>query len=352
MSTILQKSEFLWDRFGFNHFKRRMNEDTKVVGSSKKNYIDALAIALQNSSTLNLHMEKLCLEAQLLGTRQVELFIVNDKKDRSYLTSFLNNIVTTTNSDISSSYPFPLRDKAALSRVSGLHFLRKASVSLGNISYQCVIVSTVTDKVVKSPANKYLNAMGKKKHTSGAEFFVEEKEYRQHFHAMLWNESKGHFIISVDRTDGLSISDCRDELYRLRTYVNQHSKADIGKAKNVFGAIDPLYKAVDGYITKLGILTTQSNPVRLKLGSNEECIKKDQYHSLGETHGHVHTRFSVAKRWLKKLNDGNSIEVTIELPGSPSQLDTGVPLSDFSIHKCARLEDIQFSLGTVYPHAS
>jgi len=352
MSTVFEKAEFLWGRFGFNHFKRRMNETVKIVGSSKESYVVALESALVTDSSVIDTMDALSLEAHLMGTRQVEIFSVQTQSDKTALSLFLSGLQVSAKQSLLDRYPYPIVDKVLLSKIDGLHVLSSSSILLQNVEYQCVVLSSVSNKVVRSSASKYLNSNGQKLTRTGAEFFVEEKSYRQHFHTLLWNEESGTFIISADRTNGISVSDSRDELFRLRQYVKSKSSADIGDAKNVFDAIDPIYDSADGHITKLGILTAQNNAVRLKLGSNETCIKKDQYHSSGEDEGYVHGRFSVAKRWLNPVGNDVYLDICIELPGKPAQLDTGQPLTDFSIHKCARLEDIQFSLDIISPHAS
>ncbi|TOO01275.1 hypothetical protein CGH44_22820, partial [Vibrio parahaemolyticus] len=126
---------------------------------------------------------------------------------------------------------------------------------------------------------------------------------------------------------------------------------DYGNATNVFGAIEPLYNANDGYITKLGHVTTNGNPVRIPLKSKQKCLKQDNYHQAGEGGGHVHAKFAVFKKWeFAQAGSKRVVDIEVGLAGQPKMLDTAQPLTDFSINKPKRLEDFNFAIDKVLSH--
>ena len=80
-------------------------------------------------------------------------------------------------------------------------------------------------------------------------------------------------------------------------------------------------------------------------------MKQDHYHQAGEGGGHVHAKFSVAKKWIFKLDDTNKIvDIEVNLAGKPNMLDTSQPLTDFSINKSKRLKDFDFAIDKVLSH--
>lgn len=347
-----QVSELL-DRYNFLFVKRLVKSVVNTSAQSKQDFIEDIAVKASTSDELRALLADLGRRSAQLGTRQVEVFSLDNQSTKSRLANFFDELELSTSGAMLSFYPFSVSgtENLSLLKRGEIKVMEKGLIALGDVDFHFVVLSTVTEKEVKTSANEYMTDEGLEfLRANGGSAYVYSKKKIQLFHTLYWNVENGQFIISVDRRN-LCVSDSQDQLYIVRNFLFK-SMVTIGEPMNIFEAINPLYNESDGYIVKLGHVTTQSNPVRLSLKGTENCLKQDLYHNSGESEGYVQAKFAVAKKWYFSDEDENTHCVEIELSGKPAMLDTSQPLTDFSINKCLRIEDFDFAVKNVRPFAS
>ncbi|MBX9044222.1 hypothetical protein HCG99_11585 [Enterobacter ludwigii] len=341
----------LLERFSFNFTKYEINKVLHVTSLSKAAYKQEILSVVDGNEELINKIKELGLLALQLDTRQVEVFrVTGDDKDA--LDAFFSSVQVTTETSINDAFPFPIEDRAQLNRLSTgiIYPIKSDAVSVGTSEYRRLIACSMVDKEIEEPVPaSHLSQTGQRLLGNDTVFTMKRKVRTQLFHVIYWCSESSRLIISVDR-NGLSIAASQDQLFMLRQFLMQHG-VDYGQATNVFGAIEPLYNAVDGSVTNLGHVTTDGNPVRIPLKGRQECLKKDHYHQAGEGGGYVHAKFMVAKKWKFPVDDtGRIVEVEVALSGQPKMLDTAQPLSDFAVNKVRRLEDFSFAIDKVLSH--
>lgn len=342
----------LLERFGFNFTKFEINKVLQVTSQSKSAYKQEILSVVEENEDLKNKIKELGLIALQLDTRQVEVFriAVDDVKDA--LDAFFSSVQFTTEISINDAFPFPIEDKSHLSRLNTgiIYPIKSDTVSVGEFEYRRLIACSIVDKEIEEPVPaSHLSQTGRNLLGTDTVFMMKRKVRTQLFHVIYWCSESSTLILSVDR-NGLTIASSQEQLFMLRQFLMHHG-VDYGQATNVFGAIEPLYNSVDGFVTNLGHVTTDGNPVRIPLKGRQECLKKDHYHQAGEDGGYVHAKFMVAKKW-KFLIDGTSriVEVEVMLAGQPKMLDTAQPLSDFAVNKVRRLVDFGFAIDKVLSH--
>ncbi|EGT4277856.1 hypothetical protein E7W39_03760 [Cronobacter sakazakii] len=353
MTTSYQhRLDTILERFSFNFAKGQINEVISLKSRSKEVFKQAVISAIPGNQKLLEKINMLGLLALQLDTRQVEVYFINDEATKQKLSSFLQGIKILSENVIHEAFPFPVEDASKLSQLTRgrLYPALSDKVEIAGLNYQRLVACAVVDKEIEEPVPPgHLSNEGRKLQRADTVYMMKRTVRTQLFHVIYWCPDTSKLILSVDKNT-LSISASQDQLFVLRTFLMSNG-IDCGEAINVFGAIEPLYNAVDGFITKLGHVTTNGNPVRIPLKSKEECLKKDHYHQAGENGGHVHAKFMVAKKWKFKVDGSDStIDVEVGLMGQPKMLDTAQPLTDFSINDVKRLEDFSFSIDKVLSH--
>ncbi|MEZ8854709.1 hypothetical protein AB4453_01190 [Vibrio atlanticus] len=343
----------LMGRFGFQHTKREIKKVFSTKAASKESFREEVAREASASSELQAAISDLGLLASKMGTRQIELFRVHED-DHESLDDVFDNVTLTSSGDVYNAFPFPIEDQGKLRKLKKNVVLpmQKLDTTLGDYQFKTLIMCAVAEKEVEEIlAAAHLNDEGLEytKDQEG-ELVFKKKQNTQLFHTAYWSKEAELLIISVDR-HSLSHTSSQDQLFLLRGYLT-NSGAHPGDALNVFNAIEPLYNESDGYVVKLGHVTTQSNPVRIQLKGSEKCLKQDRYHSTGENQGFVDAKFAVAKRWFFKGESEVKIPVEVELSGKAAMIHTAQPLTDFTVNKCVRLQDLDFVIKNVLPHAS
>lgn len=342
----------LLERFSFHFAKNQVKQVISTVSRSKDGFkADVLAVVNDNKNLQN-KLDELGLLALQLDSRQVEVFSISDATVQTALDTLFSTVKSTTEQLILDAFPFPIENKAQLSRlkIGTVYPVKSDTVDMGTNKYSRLVICTVVEKEIEEPLlPAHLSTAGQQLLNTDTTFTMKRKMRAQLFHVIYWCSALSKLIISVDR-NVLSLSVCQDQLFVLRNFLKVKG-IDTGLATNVFGAIEPLYKAVDGYITKLGHVTTDGNPVRIPLKSKQKCLKQDQYHQAGEVGGHVHAKFAVAKKWEFDIpGSSRVVDIEVALMGQPKMLDTAQPLTDFSINKPKRLEDFNFAIDKVLSH--
>ncbi len=335
------------ERFNFNFTKYQLNQVIQFPSRAKDDFKKAVLAAIENNVPLQDKIKELGLLGLQMDTRQVEIFNISDDITKARLNSFFGNVQLTTESVINSAFPFPIENKVQLNslKTGTIYPVLSDTVIFGQSKCNRLITCTVVDKEIEEPVpSSHLSQSGVRLQKSDTVFTMKKKVRTQLFHTLYWCHDSSKLILSVDRND-LSTLACQDQLFIFRQFLMAKG-IHHGQAINVFGAIEPLYNAVEGFVTKLGHVTTDGNPVRIPLKGRQECLKKDHYHQAGEGGGHVHAKFSVAKKWKFPL-DTRIIEVEVALVGQPKMLDTAQPLTDFSVNKVRRLEDFSFAIDKV-----
>ncbi|EOE2164319.1 hypothetical protein ACKC10_003233 [Proteus mirabilis] len=343
------KLDTLLERFNFNFTKSQIKQVFDTVARSKDDFkANVLAVVSSNQDLQN-KINELGLLALQLDTRQVEVFNISDSSVQSALNSLFSTIQLTNEQSIINAFPFPIENKTQLERLKTgtIYPVKSDIIVMGTNTYSRLIECTVVDKEIEEVAQPaHLSQVGQQLLNLNTTFTMKRKVRTQLFHVVYWSIALSRLILSVDR-NMMSIYACQDQLFMLRQFLMSKG-VDSGNAINVFGAIEPLYNAVDGYVTKLGHVTTDGNPVRIPLRSKQKCLKHDHYHQAGEVGGHVHAKFAVAKKWEFKSAGTNRVEnIEVGLMGQPKMLDTAQPLTDFSINKSMRLEDFNFAIDRV-----
>ncbi|MEY0949270.1 hypothetical protein AB7179_03615 [Providencia manganoxydans] len=350
MSTSYEHQlDTLLERFNFYFVKSQVKQVVDIVSRSKDVLkADVLAIIGSNQNLKN-KLNELGLLALQLDTRQVEVFNVTDTLVQAALKLLFNSIQQTNKSSIINAFPFPIENKTQLEKLKTgtIYPVKSDVVTIGTDIYSRLIVCTVVDKEVEEPVlQSHLSQVGQQLLKSNTTFTMKKKIRTQLFHVVYWSEVSSKLILSVDR-NVMSVYSCQDQLFVLRQFLMSKG-VDTGSAINVFGAIEPLYNTPDGYVTKIGHVTTDGNPVRIPLKSQQKCLKSDHYHQAGENAGHVHAKFAVAKKWEFRIQDTTrTVNVEVGLMGQPKMLDTAQPLTDFAINKPMRLEDFHFAINKV-----
>ncbi|NIH21658.1 hypothetical protein HBM99_04710 [Providencia heimbachae] len=339
----------LLERFNFNFTKSQVKQVFDTVARSKVDFkADILAVINSNQNLQN-KINELGLLALQLDTRQVEVFNITDSSVKSALNLLFNTVQLTSEQLIIDAFPFSIENKTQLERLrtGTVYPVKSDTIVMGTNTYCRLVVCTVVDKEIEEAVQRsHLSQAGQQLLSSNTTFTMKRKVRTQLFHVAYWSTALSRLILSVDR-NMMSIYASQDQLFILRKFLMLKG-IDSGNAINVFGAIEPLYNAVDGYVTKLGHVTTDGNPVRIPLRSRQKCLKQDHYHQAGEGGGHVHAKFAVAKKWEFKNTDTNRVEsIEVGLMGQPKMLDTAQPLTDFSINKSMRLEDFNFAIDRV-----
>ncbi|HFQ4953889.1 TPA: hypothetical protein ACGUP3_001990 [Vibrio vulnificus] len=353
-SKVESQLKFVFERLGYHPARRAMNcqfgrsfpkgkkemfADIELLAKSDKKHADFIDSCGEN-----------CVH---LGTRHLELFDVKDPIRKKALNTFFSDLQPTKNKVLSSSYPFPITNQTVLASIkkNEIHVMDSGAITVDSSGYRFVVFSTVIENEIEEDGTKYLNKNGQALvKNNQAHFYYVTSEYRQLFHVLYWDEQKDTAILSIDK-NLLSVHKSRDQLFLTRTYVEQSTTGALGHPLNVFDAIEPLYNEVDGRIVRLGHVTSDGNPVRLKLTRGQICLKQDKYHGAGETGGHVHAKFSVGKSWSFGTADQRSV-IEVDLAGKAAMLDTAQPLSDFEVAKCSRMKDLNFAIKKVRPYAS
>ncbi|PHM24817.1 hypothetical protein [Xenorhabdus budapestensis] len=339
----------LLERFNFHFTKCQIKQVIDTASRSKDGFkADVLAVVNGNQN-LQGKLNELGLLALQLDTRQVEVFNISDAAVQSALDSLFGTVQLTTEQLIFDAFPFPIENKTQLNqlRTGTVYPVKSDTVDMSTNTYNRLVICTVVDKEIEEPVlPAHLSQAGQQLLNANTTFTMKRKVRTQLFHVVYWCTALSRLILSVDR-NVMSLSTCQDQLFVLRQFLMAKG-VDSGRATNVFGAIEPLYNAADGYVTKLGHVTTDGNPVRIPLKSQQECLKQDQYHQAGEGGGHVHAKFAVAKKWKFPIaNTSRVVDIEIGLMGQPKMLDTAQPLTDFSVNKSKRLEDFNFAIDKV-----
>lgn len=342
----------LLERFKFHFTMSQIKQVMATTSRSREGFKNDVLMVIAGNQAIQNKINELGLLALQLDTRQIEVFSINDVNTKAALDSLFTTVQVTSERLITDAFPFPIEDKSKLSGFrSGLVYpVLSDNIALGTDLYSRLVVCTVVDRVIEEPVPaEYLSQAGQQQQNADTSYTMKRKVRTQLFHVVYWCSALSKLILSVDR-NVLSVSVAQDQLFILRQFLMAQG-VDSGNAINVFGAITPLYNAADGYITKIGHVTTDGNPVRIPLKSKQKCLKQDHYHRAGEGGGYVHAIFAVAKKWEFKV-DSNSRNVDIEvgLMGQPKMLDTAQPLTDFSINNPKRLEDFGFAIDKVLSH--
>lgn len=339
----------LLERFKFNFTKSQIKQVFDTVSRSKDGLKDDVLAAVGNCQKLQDKLNELGLLALQLDTRQVEVFNIADTNIKTTLNALLRQIKITTEQIILDAFPFPIEDKSQLKKLKAgtVYPVKSDTVNMGGNTYNRLTICTIVEREVEEPVlSEHLSLSGQQLLSENTKITIRRKEQIQLFHVIYWCNTLSRLILSVDR-NVLPRSVCQDQLFALRQFLLAKG-IDPGIAINVFGAIEPLYNAADGYVTNLGHVTTDGNPVRIPLKGKQECLKEDSYHKAGEGGGYVHAKFAVAKKWRRAVADTSRlIDIEVGLMGQPKMLDTAQPLTDFSVNKSKRLEDFNFTLDEV-----
>ncbi|MFI3276670.1 hypothetical protein [Vibrio sp.] len=339
----------LLERFNFHFTKSQIKQVMATTSRSKKGFKNDVLSVIAGNQDLQKKINELGLLALQLDNRQVEVFNIAVDTTKAALDSLFTTVQPTIEAQINNAFPFPIEDKSKLTalRTGTVYPILSDTVTMGTDLYNRLVVCTVVDKEVEEPVPAaHLSQTGQLRQNDDTTYTMKRKIRTQLFHVVYWCSDLSKLILSVDR-NVLSLTVTQDQLFILRQFLMAKG-VDSGIATNVFGAIEPLYNAADGYVTKLGHVTTDGNPVRIPLKSKQKCLKEDHYHKAGEGGGHVHAKFAVAKKWEFKIDDtSRTVDIEVGLMGQPKMLDTAQPLSDFSINKSKRLEDLSFAIGKV-----
>ena len=350
MSTSYEHQlDTLLERFKFHFTVSQIKQVMVTTSRSRDGFKNDVLTGIAANQALQSKINELGLLALQLDTRQVEVFNITVDTDKTALDSLFTTVQLTTEALINDAFPFPIEDKSTLTALNTgtIYPVLIDTVTMGTDLYNRLVVCTVVDKVIEEPVPMaHLSHAGQKHQNVDTTYMMKRKIRTQLFHVLYWCSDISKLILSVDR-NVLSLSTTQDQLFVFRQFLMQKG-VDTGNSINVFGAIEPLYKAIDGYITKLGHVTTDGNPVRIPLKSKQKCLKKDHYHQAGEDGGHVHAKFAIAKKWEFKIDDTTrTVDIEVGLIGQPKMLDTAQPLTDFSINKSKRLEDLSFAIDKV-----
>ena len=344
--------DILLERFNFHFTKSQIKQVMETTSRSKDGFKKDVLAVIATNQDLQSKIDELGLLALQLDTRQVEVFDIAVDATKAALASLFTKVQLTTEALIIDAFPFPIEDKSKLTalRTSTIYPILSDTVTMGTNIYERLVVSTVVDREVEEPVPAaHLSQAGQQHQNDDTIYMMKRKIRTQLFHVVYWCSELSKLILLVDR-NVLSLTVIQDQLFILRQFLMSKG-VDSGTATNVFGAIEPLYNADDGYVTKLGHVTTDGNPVRIPLKSKQKCLKEDHYHQAGEDGGHVHAKFAVAKKWEFKIEDtSRTVGIEVGLMGQPKMLDTAQPLSDFSIIKSKRLEDMSFVIDKVLSH--
>jgi hypothetical protein len=339
----------LLERFNFHFTKSQIKKVMPTTSRSKDGFKNDVLTVIAGNQDLKRKTNELGLLALQLDTRQVEVFNITVNATKTALDSLFTTVQLTTEALINDAFPFPIEDKSKLPalRTGTVYPILADTVAMGTDLYNRLVVCTVIDKEVEeSVPAAHLSQTGQQ-HRNGDTTYTMKRQVRtQLFHVVYWCSDLSKLILSVDRNT-LSLTVTQEQLFVLRRFL-MAKRVDPGTATNVFGVIEPLYNAADGYVTKLGHVTTDGNPVRIPLKGNQKCLKEDHYHKAGESGGHVQAKFAVAKKWVFNIDDSSrTVDIEVGLMGRPKMLDTAQPLSDFSINKSKRLEDLSFAIDKV-----
>ncbi|EHR1136422.1 hypothetical protein O2V13_004352 [Vibrio parahaemolyticus] len=342
----------LFTRFNFHFTKGEINKVFSNMARSKPDFKSNVVSVIHSNQGLKDKLSELGLLALQLDTRQVEVFNIADTNVQGFLGLLFSNLPMTTERLISDAFPFPIEDINDLRRLATgtIYPVLSDTVTFGQDVYNRLVVSTVVDKEIEEavPAS-HLSSTGQAQQNANTTYIMKRKVRTQLFHVVYWCPALSRLILSVDRNT-LSLTASQDQLFVLRQFL-MGKNVDCGIAINVFGAIAPLYTAPDGFITKIGHVTTDGNPVRIPLRGKQKCLKKDHYHKTGEDGGYVHAKFAISKKWeFAQAGTTRVVDVEVGLTGQPKLLDNGRPLSDFSVIKPKRLEDLDFAIGKVLSH--
>ncbi|HCG5520132.1 hypothetical protein VB602_14070 [Vibrio parahaemolyticus] len=351
-TSYAHQLDTLLARFNFHFTKSQINQVIQTTARSKDSFKESVLNIIASNRALKNKVNELGLLALQLDTRQVEVFKVSNASAHKALNNLFINIKLTNSTLIRDAFPFPIEDKANLSQLktSTVYPILSDTVNLGDDDYNRLVVSTVAEKEIEEPVPAaHLSQAGLALQNADTTYTMKRRVRTQLFHVIYWSSTLHKLILSVDR-NVMSLSASQDQLFILRRFL-MLNKVDYGNATNVFGAIEPLYNANDGYITKLGHVTTNGNPVRIPLKSKQKCLKQDNYHQAGEGGGHVHAKFAVFKKWeFAQAGSKRVVDIEVGLAGQPKMLDTAQPLTDFSINKPKRLEDFNFAIDKVLSH--
>lgn len=342
----------LLDRFNFHFTKSQVKQVIDTVARSKDDFKRDVLNAVGTNTDLQNKLNELGLLALQLDTRQVELFNVTEQADKIALNSLFATLSLTTEQSIIDAFPFPVENVSLLNslQTSRVYPVLRDSVSFGGETYKRIVASVITDREIEEPVPaSHLSASGIQLQNADTTFMMKRRVRTQLFHVIYWSENQSRLILSVDRAS-MSRTACQTQLFIMRQFLMANS-VDHGDPINVFHAIGPMYDAADGYITKVGHVTTDSNPVRIPLKGSQKCLKQDSYHNTGETAGYVHAKFAVTKKWeFPVANTTRKIDIEVGLMGHPKMLDTSQPLTDFSVNKSSRLDDFNFAIEKVLLH--
>ncbi|HFQ5435235.1 TPA: hypothetical protein ACGUMO_000848 [Vibrio vulnificus] len=349
-----EQLNFIFERLGYHPARREMNAYFgRSFSKSKNDMFDDIG-ALLSADARHSNFLRLtggtCIH---LGNRHVELYSVKDPVRKNSLESFFTNASLSNHKELTAQYPFPIMEQDVLARIkkNQVHLMDKGSIDIEGETFSFAVFSTVTEHEIEQDGTAYLNQSGMQLiQKSNVHFYYVSKEYRQLFHVLYWNAAQETAILSIDK-NLLSLQRSRDQLFLTKNYIEQRAIGALGKPLNVFDAIEPLYNSPQGKIVRLGHVTSDGNPVRLKLTRGQICLKQDKYHEIGESNGFVHAKFALGKSWTFGAVDRRS-DVEVHLAGKAAMLDTAQPLSDFEIVKCARLEDLRFAIENIRKYAS
>lgn len=347
-SSLETKYSQLCQSIGFNHVRNLVGRSLGITGTSKKNLLENFVS--NESPELHATMAQVRLDSVLGGDRQFTICELDEHNSNLYQ-KFFKDVLPNGDHPLSKAYPFLLSDEEICGLDDKLHVLDKIVQKLGDTEYQIVVFGTVLKVPITKTADALLNEDGDALANSGAKFYYRIEKAYQFLHTVIFEPNSRRLTITCDRTaDNIKQTKARDELYRLKMHLTELSCCDLGNRVNLFDFIKPLYNAGDGNVTKLGIVTTDNNPVNLTLNIGEKCLREDRYHKTGE--GLISGFYAVGKSWDRLIFELETEKSTFEaksklhlhLKSNSSALLSGGFLFDGYISNCPRFSDLLFVL--------
>ncbi|WP_346727696.1 hypothetical protein [Escherichia coli] len=116
--------------------------------------------------------------------------------------------------------------------------------------------------------------------------------------------------------------------------------------KNIFTAIDKLYKSADGTILKLGHATGTGSVKEEKMRKRKDDLRKEKYHAAGlAAIGGKTNNFSISKQW----NGAHNNILTMHVPGHFSLISSSLPfINHVIIEGCVCKSDYELLMSKVF----
>ncbi|EEW7734233.1 hypothetical protein D6W14_002446, partial [Escherichia coli] len=308
--------------------------------------------ASNNEKDIINNLKEIYLSQLNYSNRAVFFAQLNNITDAILLKKTLLNLINSNDKDYQeyiATYPLPI-DSATHKKVKKL---RPVCISHSQHGNSITITTTYLRPFKERSAieTNTLSPATQKELNCFDEIIGIKDRYIQCFDTITFNYVSGEITFEIDMCTNLNHNELERASTRYRRILmylfhkeNSYHVAFI--RKNIFTAIDKLYKSADGTILKLGHATGTGSVKEEKMRKRKDDLRKEKYHAAGlAAIGGKTNNFSISKQW----NGAHNNILTMHVPGHFSLISSSLPfINHVIIEGCVCKSDYELLMSKVF----